>query len=398
MMSRMIALLMLCFCSTTFAQDNVTLTYQGQLSNAVDEPVTASYSVKFSLYTQRSGGESLWTETHDSVDVVDGVFSVDLGTITPLETELSEQVLLYLGITVGESDEMSPRVRVGGALKAQWAKIAEHARDVRGENIHPASVSIGDSTVIDNQGRWVGDTAGLIGPQGEVGPGGPQGLEGPQGVQGAVGPTGEPGIQGTQGPPGTDGVSVIGSRIEDGTLIFTLTGGTEVNVGNVIGADGAQGPQGPRGEVGPVGPQGPAGVNGSQGPAGSNGSQGVQGPIGQQGPAGPQGAQGPQGQTGLTGPAGLDAVADFSAQTKYVNFNGGFQMRWGTAVNDIDGIQTVAFGAPFTTACESVVITRMSGNSKSAFAVTGCNVANFTIDRNDDVQGSQRVQYMAVGY
>lgn len=383
MMSRMIALLMLCFCSTTFAQDNVTLTYQGQLVNAVDEPVTASYSVKFSLYTLGSGGEAVWTEIHDSVDVVDGVFSVDLGTITPLETELSEQLLLYLGITVGESDEMSPRVRVGGALKAQWAKIAEHARDVRGEHIHPASVSIGDSTVIDNQGRWVGDTTGLIGPQG---------------LQGAIGPTGEPGIQGMQGPPGLNGVSVIGSRIEDGTLIFTLTGGTEVNVGTVIGADGVQGPQGPRGEVGPVGPQGPAGTNGSQGPAGSNGSQGVQGPIGPQGPAGPQGAQGPQGQTGSAGPTGLDAVADFSAQTKYVNFNGGFQMRWGTAFNDIDGVQTVAFGAPFTTACESVVITRMSGNSKSAFAVTGCNVANFTIDRNDDVQGSQRVQYIAVGY
>ena len=74
-------------------------------------------------------------------------------------------------MTVGDNDEMTPRVRAGGALKAQWAKVADHARDVRGENIHPATVSIGDTEVINSDGQWVGDPTGLVGPQGERGAG-----------------------------------------------------------------------------------------------------------------------------------------------------------------------------------------------------------------------------------
>ena len=220
MMSRWITLAVLCFCMPVFAQDSITLTYQGQLSNAADEAVTASYSMQFALYNDASGGTALWTERHDTVEVVDGTFSVDLGTITPLQTELSDEVLLYLGISVGESDEMTPRIRVGGALKAQWAKVADHARDVRGEDIHPKSVSIGDAPVINDQGQWVGDSTGLVGAQGE------RGLEGPVGPQGPSGPAGATGQQGDVGPAGNDGVSIVGTRLEAGALIITEAGGT----------------------------------------------------------------------------------------------------------------------------------------------------------------------------
>ena len=67
--------------------------------------------------------------------------------------------------------EMTPRMRVGGALRAQWAAHADHARDVRDEAIHPATVSIGERTVIDERGRWVGDPTGLQGPAGPAGGG-----------------------------------------------------------------------------------------------------------------------------------------------------------------------------------------------------------------------------------
>ena len=47
--------------------------------------------------------------------------------------------------------------------------MADHARDVPGEDIHPNSVSIGDTPVINDQGQWVGDPTGLVGAQGERG-------------------------------------------------------------------------------------------------------------------------------------------------------------------------------------------------------------------------------------
>jgi hypothetical protein len=77
---------------------------------------------------------------------------------------------------------------------------------------------------------------------------------------------------------GGGGKSVTDAQVNgDGDLIITLSDGTTINAGHVVGADGAQGPEGP---------QGPPGAEGEQGPAGPKGDTGEQGP---QGPAGADG-------------------------------------------------------------------------------------------------------------
>ena len=64
---------------------------------------------------------------------------------------------------VEEDDELSPRLKLGGTLKAlvseqaTVASLADHALDVSGEHIHPAAISIGDQPIIDSGGRWVGE-------------------------------------------------------------------------------------------------------------------------------------------------------------------------------------------------------------------------------------------------
>lgn len=90
---------------------------------------------------------------------------------------------------------------------------------------------------------------------------------------------------------GGGGESVTDAQVsEDGDLIITLSDGTTINAGHVVGAEGAQGPEGP---------QGPPGAEGEQGPAG---------PKGDTGPQGPQGPKGDTGDTGPQGPAGADGV------------------------------------------------------------------------------------------
>jgi hypothetical protein len=65
----------------------------------------------------------------------------------------------------------------------------------QGPNLNiSGSVSIDGQKVIDETGKWVGDSTGLQGPQG---PRGPKGAKGDKGNQGARGP------QGLQGPPGS---------------------------------------------------------------------------------------------------------------------------------------------------------------------------------------------------
>ena len=102
---------------------------------------------------------------------------------------------------------------------------------------------------------------------------------------------------------GGGGKSVTDAQVnEDGDLIITLSDGTTINAGHVVGAEGEQGPAGLKGDTGEQGPQGPKG---------DTGAQGLQGPKGDQGEQGIQGPQGPKGDTGDTGPqgpAGADGV------------------------------------------------------------------------------------------
>ena len=106
---------------------------------------------------------------------------------------------------------------------------------------------------------------------------------------------------------------------DDGKLVFTLTDGSTIDLGSVVGPEGekgdtgAAGPQGqagPKGEKGETGATGPKGDPGEQGPQGETGPQGTpgakgdKGDTGAQGPKGDPGETGPKGETGATGPAG----------------------------------------------------------------------------------------------
>ena len=155
----------LCLSSVGFAQ---TLTYQGRLTSTTGDAVTASYPMVFTLYGAATEGDVLWTESRDAVDVVDGAFTVQLGDTTPIDAVALGGGDLFLGVTIDGGDELLPRMQVGSALRAQWAATADHATDVLDEDIHPRSVSIGTTPVIDENGAWVGDTAGLRGPHGTV--------------------------------------------------------------------------------------------------------------------------------------------------------------------------------------------------------------------------------------
>ena len=69
------ALLATCLLTPAWAQDGVTMTYQGQLADAAGAPVSASHPMTFRLYNVLAGGEALWTEIHGSVEVADGSYS-----------------------------------------------------------------------------------------------------------------------------------------------------------------------------------------------------------------------------------------------------------------------------------------------------------------------------------
>jgi len=128
------------------------------------------------------------SETHDRVLVTNGYYAVAVGSVAELNglDFLREQV--FLGITIDNGREATPRTAIG---KVPAAFVADVARDVVGD-INPRSVSVDGDVVIDDRGRWVGDPTGLSGPQGPAGPAGPQGPQGVAGAAGAEGGDGSP--------------------------------------------------------------------------------------------------------------------------------------------------------------------------------------------------------------
>lgn len=85
-----------------------TMSYQGQLTDGggVDVP-NGLYALTFKLYDVSLGGVALWTESQAGVTVTNGMFSVVLGSTTPLALPFDKQY--WLGVTVGADPEMVPR-------------------------------------------------------------------------------------------------------------------------------------------------------------------------------------------------------------------------------------------------------------------------------------------------
>ena len=94
-----------------------SIPYQGRLADADGNPVTATVNMIFRLYSRASGGGPLWEEQwtgSNGVQVSDGLFNVMLGSLTPIpQAVITGHDNLFLGITAGTDDEMTPRVQLG---------------------------------------------------------------------------------------------------------------------------------------------------------------------------------------------------------------------------------------------------------------------------------------------
>ncbi len=122
--------------AVTFATDNITiprlLSYQGRLTDTLGVPVADTlYSVRFRLYSQPSGGTQFWEETQ-SVRTRAGLFSVLLGSVTPIGT-VPDAGAVYLGMAVNGA-ELAPRLRIASAAYAYLSERAANADLLQGKD------------------------------------------------------------------------------------------------------------------------------------------------------------------------------------------------------------------------------------------------------------------------
>lgn len=128
------------------------ISYQGRLTDAAGNPVPdGQYSVTFGLYLGEYLATPTWQETQQ-VTTKDGLFSVGLGSITPIDPWIIKDLDIYLGIKVGSDPVMYPRTQLASApfsLISQTVRqnFGSHLRIWMGSNdAKSAELSLRDST------------------------------------------------------------------------------------------------------------------------------------------------------------------------------------------------------------------------------------------------------------
>jgi hypothetical protein len=103
------------------------LNYQGYLVDATDtSAVTAVLAMTFRIYDAETMGSELWSETHPGVSVVNGLFNVLLGSVTPFPGGLFDGSALWLQTEVG-AEILTPRKPLVSVAYSHRAVMADHA-------------------------------------------------------------------------------------------------------------------------------------------------------------------------------------------------------------------------------------------------------------------------------
>jgi hypothetical protein len=100
------------------------MNYQGYITSTEKIPLNdVSIKITFKFYDALTGGNVLWTEEHQSVPVNQGIYNVILGKKESLDKIILSNKL-YLGISIENDPEMTPREEVSSVLFSFRAAVA----------------------------------------------------------------------------------------------------------------------------------------------------------------------------------------------------------------------------------------------------------------------------------
>ena len=100
-----------------------TITYQGYLSTNSNAPVNTPVAMTVSLYADPTGGTALWSEHLPAVTVINGIFTVLIGSTTPINLTFNR--VYYLGLAIGSDPELTPRQEMSSVPYAFRAATAD---------------------------------------------------------------------------------------------------------------------------------------------------------------------------------------------------------------------------------------------------------------------------------
>lgn len=123
-----------------------TIPYQGYLTGSEGTPVDGFVTMGFALYASATPGDQgpLWEE-FQTVQVLEGIFSVRLGAMNSLPFGLFDEDEFYLKVTV-EGEPLEPPLRLGSTPFAFRAETADYALAVAAGAVDQTAIEAGAVT------------------------------------------------------------------------------------------------------------------------------------------------------------------------------------------------------------------------------------------------------------
>jgi len=153
-----------------------TLSFQGKLLDNTNTPITAETPLRFALYNSptASGAALLWQENQYITPDRNGNFSARLGLKTPLDQSVfTDNQSLYIGITVGDNEELSPRQQIPTSGLSASSQSVEGLKPITdsptlGQNVLLALDSAGNLTIGGNASHAFQATGGQFSLSGQT--------------------------------------------------------------------------------------------------------------------------------------------------------------------------------------------------------------------------------------
>ena len=130
--------LLLVVAVSAWAQIPKLINYQAKLTDGDGVALNGDYDITFKVYDEETGGTPLWTEAHTGVTVTNGLFDVQLGTITDLDLSFADTY--WVEITIG-TETLTPREMLSTVPYAFRALVAESAGGVQDVGVEMTTLS-----------------------------------------------------------------------------------------------------------------------------------------------------------------------------------------------------------------------------------------------------------------
>lgn len=115
------------FCHSARAAVPRLIPYQGYLTDTLGGPMFGPVELDVRFYDDATGGNVLYSETHAAVPLVQGVFSIEIGSQNGfgVPDTAFDATEIWLGLSVNGGAELTPRVRIGMVPFAAKAQSSE---------------------------------------------------------------------------------------------------------------------------------------------------------------------------------------------------------------------------------------------------------------------------------